>query len=611
MLSLSPVALYHGPNPYSDEPVLVGRLICTDAEWGDYAGAMDRLASACSDWYLRAESGRSESADLRLGHFVTDWCLQALTFVRGYLQAKGCQRETGRSGLSLWIGWHDAGVALEALRTAIKLLDAAVVDALADETAHSEIARIWRSTGSRHPDYQARIILEAARSKGIPYAPAWSLPRYWRFGEGAKSRVLFESTSTDDSFFGGGIAGSKAKTKNVLRSLGFPTPEFRLVQREEEVAEAARAVGLPCVTKPIDRGGGKGVSANLLSVDAARRGFQAARAVSSGPILIESHLDGEDHRLMVVAGQLVAAIRREPPSVTGDGQRTIRQLAAEKNIGRDPRSLVRSGYVRPIRLDASAELHLSGQGLSPETVLREGQTIRLRSNGNLSTGGICVDVTHSVHPEIRALAESMAKTLGLKMLGADYVTPYISRSPREVSGGFVEINLTPGLDAMIAAGWPTQKAGSLPLTDDIGTVHKTLIVVPEDRRDKLESVAMAAIWPAGIGLAAQDWATVDGAALKVPKVQGWPGIDLLLNHRSVCRAIILTSDQHILRYGMPVAQVDHLVIAANLPPVWERVLTAKADVTRFSGPIASPDDLIAGVLQQIDGHATAENEVLA
>lgn len=611
MLSLSPVALYHGPNPFSDEQVLVARLTCADADWGHYSDAMERLASASCDWYLQEVSGSSASSDLRLGHFVTDWSLQCLTFVRGYLEAKGCQRETGRNDLLLWIGWHDAGVALETLRTAIKLLDAALLGELTAEQGQAEIVRIWRSLGDRHPDYQARIIMEAARPKGISYAPAWSLPRYWRFGEGARSRVLFESTSTDDSFFGGRIAASKSTTKNVLRSLGLPTPEFRLMQREEEVSEAAQAVGFPCVTKPIDRGGGKGVSAGLLSVDAARRGFRAARAASPGPVLIEGHLEGEDHRLMVVEGELVAAIRREPPTVIGDGKRTIQELVAKKNIGRDPRSLVRSGYLRPIRLDASAELHLSSQGLSPDVVLAEGQTIRVRSNANLSTGGICIDVTHVIHPEIRSLAESLGETLQLSMMGADYLTTDISRSPREIPGGFIEINTTPALDVMVAAGWPTEKAGALALTADIGTIHKTLMVVPADRLERLVSGVMTAIEPAGIGWATQDQAAVAGAALAVPKAQGWPGVDLLLNHRAVRQAIILTSDQQIMRLGMPVARVDHLMIAANLPPAWERVLTAKADAYVLPGPMALPEDLIAAVLQQIGGRAAADNEVPA
>jgi hypothetical protein len=236
-------------------------------------------------------------------------------------------------------------------------------------------------------------------------------------------------------------------------------------------------------------------------------------------------------------------------------------------------------------------------------VLDEGRTIRLRSNGNLSTGVVCIDVTQRVHPEIRAFAETMAQTLGIGMLGADYLTTDISRSPREVPGGFVETDLTPGLDAMIAAGWPTAKAGALALTADIGTLRKTLIVVSADRLARLVDAAVAAIWPAGIGWATQNRAVVAGAELRVAKRQGWPGIDLLLNHRAVRRAVILTSDQQILRLGMPIARVDHLVISPNLPPAWERVLTARADVCEQLVEVVSLEDFIEEVLQQIAGNA--------
>jgi len=59
------------------------------------------------------------------------------------------------------------------------------------------------------------------------------------------------------------------------------------------------------------------------------------------------------------------------------------------------------------------------------------------------------------------------------------------------------------------------------------------------------------------------------------------------------------------------ARLEHLVITANLPPAWERVLTAKADVSELLGPMAAPEDLIAGVLQQIAGTAIADKEVPA
>lgn len=598
MLKLSTVALYHGPNPFSEDPVLVSRLTCADGKWSRYGMAIAQLRKASSDWYVLREE-KAKSADLALGTFLADWSLQALTFVRGYLLAQGCIKEADNGHLLAWIGWHDPVIAQATLAAAFRLIEKAAMQGLAREEVEKEVVQIWRGMGDRHPDYQARIVMEAARPRGIAYAPAWGMPRHWRFGEGNRSRVLFESSSTRDSLFGGRIAASKSLSKMVLFRLGIPTPAFRLIKSETEVAEATQAVGFPCVTKPIDRGGGKGVSAGLQNIEAVQGGFRAARKVSAGPVLVEAHLEGEDHRLMVVEGRLVAAIRREAPTVTGDGHRTIEELVTAKNIERDRRSLVRSGYLRPIRFDASALLHLTGLGLEPETVLQKGQVIRLRSNANLSTGGICIDVTHEVHPEIRSLAESLGQTLQLSMMGADYITTDISRSPSEIPGGFVEINTTPGLDAMIAAGWPTEKAGALALSSDIGVVPKTLIVVPADRLARLVSATQKARWPVGTGWASCAAATVSGATLLVPEGQGWTGVEMLLGHRAVGRAILLASDRDILRLGMPVANVDYLMLAAHLPAAWKQVLCSKATVAAIPGPIAEPEDLIQALMDRL------------
>lgn len=610
MLTLSNMALYHGPNPFSGDRVLVSRLTCAEAAWSRYGAAITRLSEASSDWYL-SQHGRAQPAELALGTFLADWSLQALTFVRGYLLAKGCAKETGGENLLIWIGWHDAAITQATLAAAVRLIEKATTQDLPYELVKKEVVQIWQAIGDRHPDYQARIVMEAARPRDIAYAPAWGMPRHWRFGEGKRSSVLFESSSTRDSLLGGRIAASKSASKTVLRKLGLPTPAFRHVKSEIDVAEAAQVVGFPCVTKPIDRGGGTGVSAGLKSIEAVKVGFRTARAVSSGPVLVEAHLEGEDHRLMVVEGQLVAAIRREPPTVIGDGQSTISELVAAKNVGRDARSLVRSNYFRPIRIDASSLLHLDGQGLQPSTVLSKGRVVRLRSNGNLSTGGDCIDVTREVHPNIRRLVEGLAETLGITMLGADYITTDISRSPHELAGGFVEINTCPGLDAMIAAGWPTEKAGALALSSNIGPVPKTLVVAPEDRLARLVSAAEQACWPSGTGWASREKAMVSGTILIVPEGKGWTGVEMLLGYRALEHAILFATDRDILRLGMPVAKVDHLVLPAQLPVSWQRVLMSRATVVETPAPVIAPEDIVEGLMLRSADHDVSRAGILA
>ena len=81
---------------------------------------------------------------------------------------------------------------------------------------------------------------------------------------------------------------------------------------------AASRIGFPVVVKPLDGNHGRGVSVNL---DHRRRGGGGLRAPSARAraVVVESMIEGDDHRLLVVDGKLVAAARRMPGHVVGDG----------------------------------------------------------------------------------------------------------------------------------------------------------------------------------------------------------------------------------------------------------------------------------------------------
>jgi cyanophycin synthetase len=579
MISLRPLAVYGGPSPFAVDPVLLVEMSLAGADEQNLLRAVGTLQASSADWYQAKPLDLNHAPAQQLASFLADWSLQALNFVRGYLHAQGSAAEPRSGHVLIWLGFHDAQLSLRALRLAAKWL-AALAEAPTAADLKAELGQLWVGCRQRHPDYQAQIVMHAARLRGVPYAPAWGMARHWRYGQGAKSRVLFESSSCADGHFGARISGSKAMTKTVLQSLGLRTPAFRLVANEGELDAAVAALGFPCVTKPIDSGGGKGVSAGLRDIGAVRQGFASARAYSAGPILVETHVSGEDHRLLVVEGRLVATIRREPPFVTGDGQRTIGELVAAKNRGRDARSLVRSGFMRPILLDASAQVHLAGLGLSPTSVLDAGQTVRVRSNANLSTGGDCIDVTERVHPDIRVQVESLAKTLNMPMLGADYLTTDIGSSPLSVGGQFIEINTTPGLDALVAAGWPLESAGALALGELPGRIPINLVVVRDDALAQALATARAAPWAQGSGWASIDRASLAGVDLLVDAKKPWAGMQALLGHRSLTQAVALASESQIRRHGLPLEAFQVAHVFCDLAPPWLGVLRRQCETVQ-------------------------------
>ena len=126
-------------------------------------------------------------------------------------------------------------------------------------------------------------------------------------------------------------------------------------------------------------------------------------------------------------------------------------LAADLNAPRSS-NMVRSRYLRPIAMDDVLVRHLATQSLALEDVPARGQRVTLRSNANLSTGGMCNEATAACHPQVRAMAEQLAKTAGLAAVGINYLTTDISRAPSETGGAFIEMNTTNGLDFCIAAG---------------------------------------------------------------------------------------------------------------------------------------------------------------
>ena len=579
-------ATFHGPNPFSRDPVVVVEVAVPPALAGEATRIMADLAALSAPWFngLDAASGK-QPGDWQLAMALVQWSRAALTFVRGYLSAAGVQvpaqtPPVPRGTLTAWLGFHDPSLSLATAQLGVRLLQALSKGQVTPAQFESVLAPIWRACRELHPDYQARILMEAARDMDVPYSPAWSQARHWQFGQGARSRVMFESSSADDGAFGARISSSKAVSKATLVALGLPVPVHVLVHDETELAAAVRKVGFPCATKPLNLGGGKGVNAGHQTLDDVRAGFREARAasMSTSAVMVEAFVPGDDYRLMVVDGILRAAIRRQAAQVVGDGRRTVRALVEAQNATRDARSLVASAYLRPVKLDEPALRYMAQQGVGLDTVLADGQSARLRSNANLSTGGSCADVTATVHPHVRTLAETLARTLNLRTMGADYLTTDVSRAPREVGGAFIEFNTTPGLDALITAGWSALEAGRLALGEAVGRIQLDLLLVPDVELAAMTGALSQRAWPSTGGWASATHAMLAGLPLRVPVTHPWAGVHTLLAHKTLERALLLCGMQALQRHGLPSERLRTVYLCGVVASAdWQQVLKDAAE----------------------------------
>ncbi len=289
-------------------------------------------------------------------------------------------------------------------------------------------------------------IVDAAKARNIPYYNLTEGTSYTQLGHGVKQR-RFQATVTDASgIIGHSIADDKDWTKQILGDAGVTVPKGYTCYSWDEVKEAAEWIGWPVVTKPLAGNHGRGVTTDIGNMEDLKSGYEAALARvrdSSRAVIVESYVSGEDHRMLVIDGKLVAAARRRPAHVMGDGKSTIRQLIDKAN--EDPRRGVgHENLLTQINVDEQTQRMLEQAEFSLESVPAESEMVFLKSTANISTGGTATDLTDEVHPEIKFAMERIARLVGLDIIGIDLLAETLTRPLDQQSAGVVEVNAGPG-----------------------------------------------------------------------------------------------------------------------------------------------------------------------
>ena len=281
-------------------------------------------------------------------------------------------------------------------------------------------------------------IVNAAEERGIP-SIRLSEGNLVQLGYGAKQRRIWTAETDQTSAIAETISRDKDLTKSLLRSAGVPTPEGRTVTSPDDAWEAAQDIGLPVVVKPIDGNHGRGVFINLYT----QQEIEAAYAVAideGSEVLVERHIVGDEHRLLVVGNKVVAAAKGETVWVTGDGKHTVYELI-QIQINSDPRrGTAQEHPLNPVRIDSAVELELARQKLTGKSIPVVEQKVLIQSNGN-----VAFDVTDLVHPDVASQVALAARVVGLEIAGVDLVAQDISKPLADQNAAIVEVNAGPGL----------------------------------------------------------------------------------------------------------------------------------------------------------------------
>ena len=117
-------------------------------------------------------------------------------------------------------------------------------------------------------------------------------------------------------------------------------PQQRLVYKAADAVRAAERIGYPVVIKPLRGNHGRGVSIGVGTPEDVAVAFEKAREHGRA-VVVEQYVSGFDHRLLVVDGELIAAAKRVPGHVVGDGKQSVEELVDKSTAIRGAASVTR------------------------------------------------------------------------------------------------------------------------------------------------------------------------------------------------------------------------------------------------------------------------------
>jgi cyanophycin synthetase len=488
-----------------------------------------------------------------LAHICEHITLELQT-VMGFDVSFGRARGTGERGVyTVVIAYKEEVPARTAFDTALRLTLAAMHDEPLDLAAELEALQALADEYRLGPSTAA--IVAAARKRTIPVMRLTATSSLVQLGYGVYQKRIQASETSHTSEIAVAMCQDKALTNQMLRTVGVPVPEGQVVASAEEAWKAAQDAGLPVVVKPADGNQGKGVSVNLSKMEEVSAAYAIARGFARD-VLVERYVTGDDYRLLVINGALVAAARRDPAMIVGDGVRTVRQLVeiANQDTRRRPGH---SSSLSRIVLDEAVDLVLSQQGLTTESIPNAGQAVKLRTNANLSTGGTATDVTDEVHPSNARIAELAAEILGLDIAGIDILCRDIGRPLGEQGGAIVEVNAAPGLrmhlhpaqglardvgTPIVEMLYPKDAPSRIPILAVTGTNGKTTVT------RLISHMYETARWV--VGMTCTEGTYIAGERIMTGDCSGPRSAKAVLLHPRVEVAVLETARGGILREGL-------------------------------------------------------------
>ncbi len=560
LIDVTRVTYLRGPNMWTYTPVIEAWLdLGVLEDWPSHRqpGFIDRLLSVlpqvaahhCSPGVPFGFEQRLREGTW-MGHILEHVIIELLELA-GLEAGFGQTRETTKSGTYRMVfRVPDETVGRTALASGLALMHAVINQEAFD--VEPELAKIRKAIDEFYLGPSTAHIVVSAKKRRIPHIRL-NQGNLVQLGYGALQNRIWTAETDLTSAIAEGIAGNKDLTKSLLRSCGVPVPYGEVVHGPEQAWEAAQDIGVPVVVKPRDGNRGRGVMLNLRTQEEVLAAYAVARA-EDPDVIVEQFIEGDEHRVLVVGGRVVAVARGESAWVTGDGASTIEQLV-ELQINNDPRR--GNTDIHPLerlqpRVNSVILANLQRQALTPDSIPAAGQPVLIAANGNHA-----IECTDRIHPEVAYLCTLAARVIGLDIAGVDLVCRDISQPLEAQSGAVVEVNAGPSLlmhlkpaegqpqpvgDAIVSHLFPEGQRGRIPIVGVAGSEGTTAIT-------RLVAWLMQ-LSGARVGVACRDGLFVGARQLEARDCAHWePGQRLLIN-RNVEAAVFENDPMSLLTEGL-------------------------------------------------------------
>ncbi|MFL6215964.1 MAG: cyanophycin synthetase [Blastocatellia bacterium] len=554
--------VYRGPNVYSLGPVIRMKIDLEDLEEKPsnlIDGFTDRLIEMIPSLYThRCSEGVPGGFITRLregtwaGHIIEHVALELQCLV-GTEVGYGKTRTAERDGIyNLVFEYVEEKVGLEASRAAVRIVEHLAYDAPLDY--QQELAALSRILDDVAYGPSTQSIIDKARARDIPFIRL-NERNLVQLGHGKYQRRIEATVTSMTSLIATDIACDKELTKQMLNEAGIPVPRGRIVDSTDAAIAAAESIGYPVVLKPLNANHGKGVAINLNTREQVERAFERALDYADD-VIVERYVEGRDHRVLVVNGEVVAVAERVPAHVIGDGRHSLQELIDTEN--KNPmRGQGHEKALTKIFINDESLRLINEQGLALDAVPAEGRQVWLKYTANISTGGTAVDRTDDIHYENIEIARRAARIIGLDIAGVDMLTTDIARPLADTNGAICEINAAPGFRMHVhpTVGQPRDVAGRvLDMIFPPGTPSRIPIVAITGTNGKTTTSRMLAhiLKLAGrkVGLTTTDGLYIDGKRILEGDLTGPWSARMVLRDPTVDFAVLETARGGILRAGL-------------------------------------------------------------